>query len=388
MQKNKIISLIFEIFANYIYRTIFSEQIKNDEAEYMAIESFAKFLIENAREYGTSDIHILPNKEMYGLYFRLSGRMERQYTIDAEEGNRLISYFKYLANLDVGERRRPQSGSLLYELTTDVFQDLRLSTISNYQGQESLVIRLLEIQNERSLEDSALLPQELNIMRRLIDYKSGLILFSGPVNSGKTTTMYQLVRNRMKNSRMQVISIEDPVEIKEDNFLQIQVNEKAGNSYEESLKASLRHHPDVIIVGEIRDEETARMAIRGALTGHLIIASVHAKNAEGVVARMYELGISFEMLQQTILAIVFQKLVPIYCSLCERSCQLYCTHYPINNKRAALYDVLTSKEIQTMDMSDVNHSKSNRSRSFNQLLKKVLTYGFISEEVYYQYYIP
>lgn len=354
----------------------------------MVIEKFTNFLINNAREYGTSDIHILPNKENYGIYFRLNGRMEQQYSVSIEEGSRIISYFKYLANLDVGERRRPQSGSLSYECAQNEFQDLRLSTIANFQGRESLVIRLLEIKTEMILEKSTLLPQELKIMQKFIDYKSGLILFSGPVNSGKTTTMYELVRNRMKHSKMQVISIEDPVEIKEDNFLQIQVNEKAGNTYENSLKASLRHHPDVIIVGEIRDEETARMAIRGALTGHLIIASIHAKNAEGVIARMNELGISLEMLQQTILAIVFQKLLPIYCELCEEDCQIYCTHHSIHNKRAALYDVLTSEEFQKINRESVKEFKIERPRSFNQLLRKVLVYGFISEKTYYQYYIP
>ena len=359
-----------------------------NEVDDMDIEEFTKFLIHKAREYGTSDIHILPIKDLYGIYFRLNGRMERQYSVSLEEGTRIVSYFKYLANLDVGERRRPQSGSLSYEFTKNEFQDLRLSTIANFQGQESLVIRLLEIQTEMILEKSSLLPQELKMMQRLIQYKSGLILFSGPVNSGKTTTMYELVRNRMKHSKIQVISIEDPVEIKEDNFLQIQVNEKAGNTYESSLKACLRHHPDIIIVGEIRDEETAQMAIRGALTGHLIIASIHAKNAEGVIARMNELGISLEMLQQTILAIVFQKLVPIYCELCEDSCQIFCTHHPMNNKRAALFDVLRSEELQKMDLKNVKEFNIKRSRSFNQLLRKVYGYGFISEETYSQYYIP
>lgn len=353
----------------------------------MVVESFAKLIIQSAKEHGTSDIHILPEKKTFGIYFRLGGRMERQYTVEEEEGTRLISYFKYLASMDVGERRKPQSGSLVYELEkTD--QDLRLSTIANYQNQESLVIRLLEIQEDISLARSTFLPDELQAMKRLIDYKSGLVLFSGPVNSGKTTTMYQLVRNRMKQTQLQVISIEDPVEIEEERFLQIQVNERAGNTYEESLKASLRHHPDIIIVGEIRDEETAKMAIRGALTGHLIIASVHAKNAEGVLTRMNELGISLEMLRQTIIAIVFQKLLPIYCGLCEGSCKLHCTHKPVNQKRASLYDVLSSRGIQNMTTQETKMTTGHRPRSFNQLLRKVYVYGFISEETYYQYFIP
>lgn len=352
------------------------------------IESFASQLLKSAKEVGTSDIHILPEKEVFGIYFRLNGRMERQYKLTEEEGKRLISYFKYSANMDVGERRKPQSGSFVYQEEGDVKQDLRLSTLTNYHSQESLVIRLLEIQKDVEQEKSTFLPDELEKIKRLIHYKSGLVLFSGPVNSGKTTTMYQLVRNRMKKRKIQVIAIEDPVEIEEENFLQIQVNERAGNTYEATLKASLRHHPDVIIVGEIRDEETAKMAIRGALTGHLIIASVHAKNAEGVLARMHELGISYDMLSQTLIAVVFQKLLPIYCGLCDGDCQLYCDTYPVNRKRAALYDILDSRQIHALALKNQQSNGMERKRNFNHLLEKVFAYGFISEETYTQYYIP
>ncbi len=314
--------------------------------------------------------------------------MERQYKISEEEGSRLITYFKYLASMDVGEKRKPQSGSLIYPVGENKAQDLRLSTISNYHNRESLVIRLLEIKEEVYLEKSTLFQEELRLMKRLVLLRSGLILFSGPVNSGKTTTMYQLVRDRMRNTNLQVISIEDPVEIEEEKFLQIQVNEKAGNTYEASLKASLRHHPDIIIVGEIRDEKTARMAIRGALTGHLIIASIHAKNAEGVLSRMNELRISNDMLRQTVVAIVFQKLLPLDCFLCEGPCGIYCPKFPVKKKRASLYDVLTSDNIRTEP--SINHITSTqfRQRNFNYLLKKVYAYGFISEDTYYQYFIP
>ena len=187
---------------------------------------------------------------------------------------------------------------------------------------------------------------------------------------------------------LQTLTIEDPVEIEEEKFLQIQVNEKAGNTYEASLKASLRHHPDVIIVGEIRDELTAQMAIRGALTGHLIIASIHAKNAEGVLSRMNELGISDDMLRQTVVAIVFQKLLPLDCFLCEGPCGIYCPKFPVRQKRASLYDVLTSDNIRTLSSGDHINSAYFRERNFNCLLKKVCAYGFISEDIYYQYFIP
>lgn len=354
----------------------------------MQIESFANNIIFHAREIGTSDIHVLPEKDFFGIYFRLNGRMEQQYTVSEEDGKRLISYLKYSANMDVGERRKPQSGSFVYEGDEGLKQDLRLSTMTNYHSQESLVIRLLEIQEGIDLEESTFLLDELHKMKKLVQYKSGLVLFSGPVNSGKTTTMYQLIRNRMKKRKIQVIAIEDPVEIEEDQFLQIQVNERAGNTYEASLKASLRHHPEVIIVGEIRDEETAKMAIRGALTGHLIIASVHAKNAEGVLTRMHELGISYEMLRQTLIAVVFQKLLPLNCNLCEGDCERYCSVYPVNRKRAALYDILDSQNIHKATLEDMNHYFFERTRSFNHLLRKVYAYGFITENTYNQYFIP
>ncbi len=354
----------------------------------MNIEKFTKRLIQKAKDTGASDVHILPHKEKYKIYLRISGQLEAEYTLTAENGERIILYFKYLANMDVGNRRLPQGGSLVYELEDEVALDLRLSTIANYHGQESLVIRLLESKQTITLEQSTLLKEELNKIEQLVQSKSGLILFSGPVNSGKTTTMYQLARKRMMDNELQVITIEDPVEIEEESFFQIQVNEKAGGSYEGSLKATLRHHPDLIIVGEVRDEETAQMIIRGALTGHLIIASVHAKNAEGVIARMHELGISLELLKQTLIGIVFQKLLPIYCELCEGSCHLYCSHYSVSRKRIALYDLLDSESLQPLTIDQLYYSSITRRRNFNHLLKKVYAYGYISETTYNQYFIP
>lgn len=354
----------------------------------MDVENFTKFLIKQAKENASSDIHISPTKEKYIVYFRMSGKLDQKYQLTLENGTRVIQYLKYLANMDVGDKRRAQGGSLVYRLTDDIHQDLRLSTIANYHGQESLVIRILESQEQIHLEEHTFLPEELAKIKKLVHFKSGLILFSGPVNSGKTTTIYQLIRQRQKIADLQIITIEDPVEIEEESFFQIQVNEESGNSYEQSLKASLRHHPDLVVLGEIRDEETARMAIRAALTGHLILASVHAKNAEGVISRMMELGISFELLKQTLIGIVFQKLLPLYCDLCAGDCKAYCTHHGRNSKRASLYDLLENEDIQNISINKMQKSDIKRGRSFNHLLKKVYSYGYITEETYKQYYIP
>lgn len=354
----------------------------------MDVEKFTTYLIHQAKENASSDIHILPHKEKYTIFFRLSGKLDKKYTLSIENGIRIIQYLKYLANMDVGDRRKSQGGSLVYPLEKDQEQDLRLSTIVNYHGQESLVIRILESQEEILLAEHTFLPDELKKIEQLVKYKSGLILFSGPVNSGKTTTIYQLIRAQLKKTELQVITIEDPVEIEEANFFQIQVNEESGNTYEQSLKASLRHHPDLVVVGEIRDEETAKMAVRGALTGHLILASVHAKNAEGVISRMMELGISLELLKQTLIGIIFQKLLPIYCSLCSANCQPYCTHHGRNEKRYSLYDLIESKQIQNLTTDNLQITAQKRNRNFNHLLKKVYGYGYITETTYHQYLIP
>lgn len=351
----------------------------------MEVETFTNHLINLASHFKTSDIHILPENLHYHIYFRLSGQMTRQFILQSDEGIKLISYLKFKANMDVGEKRKPQSGSCTFHLTRSV--DLRLSTISNYRSEESMVIRLLGKQNHSSPTNQCFFKYELDILKHLVEYKSGLILFSGPVDSGKTTTMYNLIRNRTTQDKQQVISIEDPVEIEESNFLQVQVNEAAEITYESLIKSSLRHHPDVIIVGEIRDEETARMVVRGALTGHLIIASVHAKDAYGVLTRLMELGISRELLEQTIIGIVFQKLLPSYCPLCQGHCHSSCNHLASDNKRTVLYDVRHQGALKAL-FTDETLKEDHCNRSFNQLLRKVYCYGYISKETYQSYKIP
>lgn len=358
----------------------------------MDIESFAKHVLTVADAFKTSDIHVLPEDKHYTVYFRLNGQMEKQYYLDIEEGSRLISYFKFLSSMDVGERRKPQSGSYVFELAENEL-DLRLSTMSNYRARESLVIRLLEKQEDKAFSQSTFFSQELDNLEKLVQYKSGLLLFSGPVDSGKTTTIYHLVRNRSSKEKQQIISIEDPVEIEEDDFLQIQVNEAAGVTYEHLLKSSLRHHPDLIIVGEIRDEETAKMVVRGALTGHLLIASIHAKNTAGVLSRLQELGISIELLKQTVIGIVFQKLLPVYCGICEGECHPYCTHHEASKKRSVLYEVQSQFGLrQLMDQKPSTVSETmdsvGQNRGFNELLRKAYAYGYITEKTYTSYLIP
>lgn len=353
----------------------------------LEVESFATYLMEMANAYGSSDIHILPEETHYGVFFRVNEGLKQQHYLNLDEGRRLISYFKYLGNMDVGERRRPQSGAAAVVME-GTKRGVRFSTMMNFQSKESMVVRLLARPETLELTRNTFFPQEVRKMEQLVQHNSGLLLFSGPVGSGKTTTMYHLVRQRAVEGHQQIITVEDPVEIEEPYFLQTQVNTKAGITYEHLLKSSLRHHPDILIVGEIRDEETAKIVMRGALTGHLILASVHAKNPQGVLSRLMELGVSRETLKQTLIGIVFQKLIPRYCGLCESDCRTLCAHHPVRQKKAALYDVRSGKALKDILAATKRAGGPVSSRSFNKMLRKAWVNGYISEKNYYRYYVP
>lgn len=355
----------------------------------MEIEQFAENLILEARNKGVSDIHLLPETTHYFIFFRISGELHKHSLMESKEASRLISYFKYLSGMDVGERRKPQSGAVQLVMEEGK-QALRFSTISNFRSQESLVVRLLNNMKSGSLERTTFFKLEVTQMNELVRYKSGLILFSGPVGSGKTTTMYQLIKDYHSQVKQQVITVEDPVEIEEAAFLQTEVNEKAGISYETLLKSSLRHHPDTMIIGEIRDEETAKMVIRGALTGHLMIATIHAKNAVGVLSRLLELGVTMDQLRQTLLGVVFQKLVPKRCFLCEEKGLMACPHVNGHQSRAVIYEVVTKTKLKRHLSSDytLTNQQNDSPRSFNRLLRKAYAYGYISKTTFQKYQIP
>lgn len=334
------------------------------------IEQDAKEMIKAALKQKVSDIHILPVAANYQIYFRQHGQMNFYQTATEQWGKKLIGYFKFLANLEIGEKRKPQSGAIHYQMDEETVE-LRLSTITNVHLMESLVIRVISQKNKQMVQMMTYFPKEVAILRQLVRRKSGLILFSGPVGSGKTTTIYQLLRERISEETLQIITMEDPVEIIEEQFLQTEVNMRAGITYELLIKASLRHHPDILVIGEIRDEETARMVIRSALTGHLVIATIHAKNTEGVIARLQELCVTQQQIAQTLIGVVSQRLIP---------CQQLFRNMP--NGRAAIFEILDGNALQ----ASLNH-QAYRCRLLNQQLRKAWACGYISTKHYYQFEI-
>lgn len=277
----------------------------------MEIEEFSNQLIQFGCDHQMQDMYLLPKNENYHYFFRrgntykqFDGQLDdNQGQLAADDALQLINRFKYLGQMDVSERRKVQLGAITYSLPKKT-QRLRLSTVGDYQHKESLVVRFLHQFGQSS--EVYHLPEQLAVIEQNCKQR-GLYLFCGPVGSGKTTLMYKLAR---KNNG-QVITIEDPVEIEEPHFLQLQVNEKIQQTYEELIKLSLRHHPDVLIIGEIRDSKTIQGAIRAALTGHCVYATLHAASLESAHARIFELGGEASLLNECLRGVIYQELFSV-----------------------------------------------------------------------------
>lgn len=261
----------------------------------------AKIIIQLAVERSVHDIYFLPKENFYEIRYRSSKENILHEKLSVEESIALISHYKFISGMNVGEKRRSQLGSCNYSLGS-IKRRLRLSTVGDVFGLESLVVRILY-----SEEDGAQFWFNGQEEVEKIINRRGLYLFSGPVGSGKTTLMYLLAR--LKFEGKQVITIEDPVEIIQKNFLQLQLNRAIGNDYDSLIKLSLRHMPDLVIVGEIRDEQTARAVIRASLTGYTVFSTIHAKSVGGAYERLLELGISKSEIENSVSAVIYQRLL-------------------------------------------------------------------------------
>ncbi|ANZ62279.1 competence type IV pilus ATPase ComGA [Secundilactobacillus paracollinoides] len=268
------------------------------------IEALGQQLLQGAMTAGSSDLYILPREDAYVVYEHgIDGLMMIQ-SLPKETGVQLIAHFKYRADMAITETRRPQLGAMKVQLNgTEIH--LRLSSVGNFLQQESLVIRLLFPLGQQQTQ--FLVPEQWTTLEEWCGLR-GLILFAGPTGSGKTTTIFQLARPL--SQQQSVLTIEDPVEITESSFLQLQVNNEADMSYESLIKVALRHRPDVLIIGEIRDRQTAQAAIDAVLSGHLVFSTVHALNVYGIITRLRQLGIPEAAIHQAVTGVAYQRLLP------------------------------------------------------------------------------
>lgn len=348
----------------------------------MNIEQEVTALLRRAHRFAVADIHLIPERNHYQLYYRLNGYLSWIQTYPWSLGERMIAHLKYLSKMDIGEKRKPQAGSCRYSWE-ETSVELRCSTITNFRLQESLVIRLLPIGQEVQWSQFSVADRtQLQQLQHLIKAKSGLIVFAGPVDSGKTSTIYHLLRQRYHDKPMQVITMEDPVEVAEPLFLQAEVNTAAGLDYDCLIKASLRHHPDVLVVGEIRDEVTAQMAVRAALTGHLVVTTVHAPNGSGVLERLCDLKVSRSQLCQTLKVIVSQRLICRRCPFCGDVCHQYCTHLPRQQKRMAIFEIWHGRDLEQLCQRQPLHQTHHLLR---HQLTRAYAFGFVGKKIVEEY---
>ncbi|WP_283678647.1 competence type IV pilus ATPase ComGA [Lentilactobacillus sp. Marseille-Q4993] len=270
----------------------------------MNIEVKANEIIKKATELHASDIYILPNDDMYSVKFQSGENIGEAMLLGWEIAERLINFFKYSAGMAVSEKRRPQTGHIEWQLKDNVYF-LRFSVVGDFKGNESLVIRIIydATAGELGFFDETVISQIVDLSKQ-----RGLVVFSGPTGSGKTSTIYEVAR--LFAIKDIVMTIEDPVEVRQNSFIQLQVNREAGMTYPNLIKLGLRHRPGVFIIGEIRDEETAAAAIQAALTGHLVLTTIHAQNPFGVIQRLRQLDASEIFIDQALNAVVYQRLVP------------------------------------------------------------------------------
>lgn len=265
-------------------------------------------LLEQAVEKEATDVHFVPAEDHYDIYLNRGFKLTKIGSLPPQLANRMISFYKFLSSLDISDKRKPQSGSFHKKMLDENFS-FRVSTIPAIHYQESVVIRIQKHNRVMPIEKLCIKEEWADALRSASRMQQGLILLSGPTGSGKTTTMYSLTAHCVRNLNRHVISIEDPVENKHAHLLQVQVNESAGITYAAGLKAILRHSPDVIMLGEIRDSETAKIAVSASLTGHLVFSTVHAKDPAGTIYRMLDFGVSLEELRQTVICVASQRLI-------------------------------------------------------------------------------
>lgn len=281
----------------------------------LPVADFIDCLLENAYKLQASDIHLEPQEKYLQIRLRIDGKLILIYKVSNKISNFLISYLKLISNLDIAEKRLPQDGKFIFSAQNI---DIRISTIPVLFG-EKVVLRLLgNKENLLNLNQMGFSKMNLKYFKDMISASSGLIVITGPVNSGKSTLLYASL-NYLNRLDTNIITIEDPVELNLEGINQMQVNQKAGMDYAVALRASLRQDPDIVMIGEIRDEMVAKQAITTALTGHLVLTTLHTKNALGVPARLIDLGVSPVMLSIALLGMTSQRLVRKICPKCKIS---------------------------------------------------------------------
>lgn len=288
--------------------------VMEQEAQRKPIVRLVNAILLQGVTKGASDINIRPEKDRVNVYYRIDGRLHYSRTMSRSLLPALVSRIKITGQMDISERRLPQDGHARLAWGTKTI-DLRISVVPTVKG-ESVVIRILDKDaGVRPLESLGLQEREYTLIKRLMVRPHGLFLVTGPTGSGKSTTLYAIL-NEVKKRNVHLLTVEDPVEYDMDGVEQVQISVVKGYTFAQALRQFLRHDPDVIMVGEIRDEETAHIANKAALTGHLVFSTLHTNDAASTVTRLVDMGLESYLLSSTLLGVMAQRLVRVNCPKC------------------------------------------------------------------------
>ncbi len=334
-------------------------------AEEAPVVRLLQSVFEDAIQVRASDIHIEPQEKSLQIRFRVDGVLSVATEADRKIGPALIQRLKLMGDLDIAEKRLPQDGRFLIRLKKRAV-DVRMSTVPVQFG-ESAVLRLLTHGGVTSLTDMGMPPAQLARLQALIHRPHGLILVTGPTGSGKTTTLYAGLAD-LNTPERKLLTVEDPVEYRLPGINQVQVNDKIDLTFARALRAFLRQDPDVILVGEMRDTETALIALRAALTGHLVLSTLHTNDAPSAAARLLDMGAPPFLLSTSLAGVVAQRLVRKLCPVCTMPARL-----DVNERvwlKAELADGLDETQLkQSRGCSHCNHTGYQGRQGIYELLE-------------------
>ncbi len=290
--------------------------MKEPDANDQHIVNIVDWLLQYAFEQRASDIHVEPRRDVANVRFRIDGVLYQVYELPQQVGAAVTSRIKILGRMDVAEKRRPQDGRLKTRTPDGNEVELRLATLPTAFG-EKLVMRIFDPDVlQKSFAELGLADADLQCWKAMTDSGNGIVLVTGPTGSGKTTTLYSTLR-KLATSEVNVCTIEDPIEMIEAAFNQMQVNHNIDLDFSSGVRALMRQDPDIIMIGEIRDLETANMAVQAALTGHLVISTLHTNDSPSSISRLLELGVPAYLIKATVRGIMSQRLVRILCPQCK-----------------------------------------------------------------------
>ncbi len=298
------------------------ESISSDEYDILSgvhddapVVKLVNQTIMSAIRLGASDIHIEGREANLIVRFRVDGRLKTVKTLDKGLLEPMIARVKVMADMDVAETRRPQDGRINIQFGTKTI-DIRVSTIPTAKGEKAVLRLLSRSETALKLDILGLDDRQVKLLKRLLRSPNGIIMVTGPTGSGKTSTLYASILE-IQNEAVNIVTIEDPVEYRIDGIAQVQVNPATGVTFARAIRTFLRQDPDVILVGEIRDEETAEAAIQASLTGHLVLTTLHTSDAPTAVARLVEMNIEPFLLSSSLLLVIGQRLVRKICPDCR-----------------------------------------------------------------------